>query len=377
MLSVGLNALHLVPGETGGSELYARRLVAALSALEEDAPRLVMFVPTEAVASVTAEPWAENVEIVRVPVRARSRVRRVLAEQTLLRGAVTKSGIDLLHNLFTTAPALPGVPQVTTIHDVIYKRIPEAHAGLLTYGMRVLVPLAARRSRRVITVSQAAKNDIVNLLGVPADKVDVTPNGPGLPLSTSPPTPVELRRRFDVGDAPLLLTVSAKLPHKNRARLFDAFARLEATAEPVLVVPGYATQFEDELRSHAASLGLDKRVRFTGWLDDATLDGLYRAADCFVFPSLAEGFGLPVLEAMVRGTPVVCSRIDPLVEVAADTALYFEPTDTQGLTRAIETILDDADLRRRLADAGRKRAKEFSWAKTAEATIASYERAVA
>ena len=200
-LAVGLNALHLVPGETGGSELYARRLVGALAALEES-PRIVVFAPNEAVASLAAEPWAERVEIVRVPVQARRRVRRVLAEQTLLRRAIAGSGVELLHNLFTTAPALPGVPQVTTILDVIYKRFPETHAGLLSYGMRLLVPLAARRSRRVLTLSQAAKDDIVRFLHVPADKVDVTYLGPALQEDETVserrrPPPARARRSAD------------------------------------------------------------------------------------------------------------------------------------------------------------------------------------
>jgi glycosyltransferase involved in cell wall biosynthesis len=375
-LAVGLNALHLVPGETGGSELYARRLIGALRTVES-APRLVVFAPNEAVTSLATEPWAESVEIIHVPVRARRRVRRVLAEQTILRRAIAASGIDLLHNLFTTAPALPGVPQVTTILDVIYKRFPETHPGLLTYGMRVLVPLAARRSRRVLTLSQAAKNDIVRFLGVPADKVDVTPLGPGLPVVGSAVAPGELRKRFDLGSAPLVLTVSAKRPHKNLERLFEAFAKVSVSRGPVLVVPGYSTAFEDELRAVANDLGLATRVRFTGWVDDATLDGLYRAADCFVFPSLDEGFGLPVLEAMLRGVPVACSRIGVLEEVAGEAALYFDPTDVADIAKAIEAVLVDGDLSERLRKGGPERARMFSWGATAAETLASYERALA
>jgi glycosyltransferase involved in cell wall biosynthesis len=268
------------------------------------------------------------------------------------------------------------VPQVTTIHDLIYKRFPEAHAGLLTYGMKVLVPIAARRSRRVLTISEAVKADIVSLLGVPADRVDVTPEGPGLPVSSNPPTPTELRRRFELGSAPLILTVSAKRPHKNLERLFEAFALLDQSQGPVLLVPGYATVFEDEIRARARDLGLDGRVRFTGWLDDDTLDGLYRAADCFVFPSLAEGFGLPVLEAMLRGVPIACSRIGPLEEVAGEAALYFDPTDVGDIARAIESLLTDAALRDRLRSAGFERAKPFTWETTAAETLASYERAL-
>jgi glycosyltransferase involved in cell wall biosynthesis len=375
MLAVGLNALHLVPGETGGSELYARRLIGALAALERS-PRIVVFAPSEAVASLAAEPWAERVEIVRIPVQARRRVRRVLAEQTVLRRAIASSGIELLHNLFTTAPALPGVPQVTTILDVIYKRFPEAHEGLLTYGMRLLVPLAARRSRRVLTLSQAAKDDIVRFLHVPADKVDVTYLGPALQEDQTVSSD-DVRRRLELGGAPIVLTVSAKRPHKNLERLFQAFRDVRTEPEPVLVVPGYPSFHESELRARADALGVGRRIRFTGWLEDEVLDGLYRAASCFVLPSLAEGFGLPVLEAMVRGTPVACSRIGPLEEVAGDAALYFEPTATEDMAAAIHSILADADLCERLVHAGRQRARKFSWELTAEATIESYERALA
>ena len=306
-VSVGLNALHLVPGETGGSELYARRLIGALAALEEGLHGWSCSHRTRRCFRSADEPWAERVEIVHIPVQARRRARRVLAEQTALRRAVARSGVELLHNLFTTAPILPGVPQVTTILDVIYKRFPETHAGLLSYGMRLLVPLAARRSRRVLTLSESAKDDIVRYLPVAADRVDVTYLGPALSEDQTV-SEDDVRRRLELGDAPIVLTVSAKRPHKNLERLFEAFRGVRAKPEPVLVVPGYSTIHEPELRARADALGAGGRIRFTGWLEDDLLDGLYRAASCFVFPSLAEGFGLPVLEAMVRGTPVACSN---------------------------------------------------------------------
>jgi glycosyltransferase involved in cell wall biosynthesis len=375
-LSVGLNALHLVPNETGGSELYARRLVGALAAAAE-APRLVLYAPREAAVSLGAEPWAEAVEIVTISVQARSRLRRVLAEQTLLPRAVRRGRIDLLHNLFTTAPALPGVPQVTTILDVIYKRFPEAHPGLLTHGIRLLVPLAARRSRRVLTLSHAAKDDIIRFLGVPASRIDVTHLGPGLEPVASPVPEAQLREQFGLGSRPIVLAVSAKRPHKNIERLAEAVARLDGDEAPILLVPGYATVFEDELRARAESvLGAD-RVRFTGWVDDATLEGLYRAATVFAFPSLAEGFGLPVLDAMLRGLPVACSDSTSLPEVGGDAVLYFDPNDVASIAGALRRVLTDAELRQRLARRGLEQARRFSWAATAHATLAAYERALA
>ncbi len=139
----------------------------------------------------------------------------------------------------------------------------------------------------------------------------------------------------------------------------------------MLVVPGFATQFEPELERRAG-----ERVRFLGWVDDATLDGLYRAATAFVLPSLAEGFGLPVLEAMLRGTPVACSRTSSLPEVAGDAAEYFDPLDVDEIAATLERLLADSELRDRLRTAGLARAANFSWETAAVATLASYERAL-
>jgi glycosyltransferase involved in cell wall biosynthesis len=294
----------------------------------------------------------------------------VLAEQTLLPAAARRSKIDLLHNLLNTAPAVPGVPQVSTILDVIYKRYPETHAGVLAWGVALLVPLAARRSRRVITISQSSKADIIEFLGIEAERIDVTPLGPGL-APTKPVPEAELRQRFGLGDAPILLTVSAKRPHKNLVRLIDAIERVRADPPPVLVAPGYHTTFEAAYRRQAGV-----RVRFTRWLDDNELEGFYRSASCLVFPSLAEGFGLPVLDAMARGLPVACSDATSLPEVAGDAALYFDPTDVDAIARAIEVMLADTCLRERLRHAGPQQAAKFSWIRTADATYESYKRAL-
>jgi glycosyltransferase involved in cell wall biosynthesis len=338
-----------------------RRLAPAL--LREDV-RLTIFCGREAYPSLAEE--LDRAEVVRLPVTARSRVRRVLAEQTLLPGAARRAGIDLLHNTLNTAPAIAGLPQVTTIHDVIYKRFPET-AGLLNAGVAVLVPLAARRSSRVLTDSEASKEDIVRFLGVEPARIDVVALGPGIPMPAEPVPEAELREQLGLGDAPLVLTVAAKRPHKNLARLIDAVGRL--SEDVILVVPGFETQFEDELRRRAG-----ERVRFLGWVDDRTLDGLYRAATCFVLPSLAEGFGLPVLEAMLRGTPVACSRISAIPEVAGEAAVYFDPLDTGEIAAAVGRLLGDDQLRDCLREAGLKQAETFSWEAAAAATIASYER---
>ena len=372
-LKVGLNLLHLVPGQTGGSEMYARRLIPAL--LDGDGLDLVLFASREGAPALRAEPWAGNAEIVELPVSGSSRGRRVLAEQTLLPRAARRAGIDLLHNLFTTAAVAPGVPQVTTILDLIYKRFPEAHSGVRSLGMRMLVPLSAKRSTRIIAISEATKSDIVSLLGVDPSHVDVTYLAPGLGDAVDPAPEAALRERHSLGESPIVLSVSAHRPHKNLERLIDAIAVLERPF--VLVVPGYETRWEDEFAAHVRRRGVQERVRLIGWLGDAELEGLYASATCMAFPSLAEGFGLPVLEAMARGLPVACSNATSLPEVAGEAALYFDPLDLPAMTGAIERLLGDAELRERLAAAGREQAARFTWERTAEGTRRSYERALA
>jgi glycosyltransferase involved in cell wall biosynthesis len=203
-----------------------------------------------------------------------------------------------------------------------------------------------------------------------------------VPLATTVPrhgdatAESELRARLDVGERPLVLSLSAKRPHKNLTRLLRALAELEPARRPALVVPGYPTPHERELRRLAAALGIADLVRFPDWLPARDLEGLYRAAACMVFPSLYEGFGLPVLEALARGVPVACSDRSSLPEVAGDAALLFDPEDVGAIRAAMERLLGEPRLAERLRAAGRERAARFTWERTAELTVASYRRAL-
>ena len=366
-MRVAYNLLHLVPGETGGAEFYARRLLPALREADTGL-EMTLFVG----GAAASEDWGDGVEVVPLRFDPTSRVRRVLAEQTLLPRAIRDSAPDLLHNLFNTAPAVTPVPQVTTIHDVIHHRHPDS--GLLALGLKAAIPLAARRSSRILTVSEASKTDIVRFLGVAADRIDVAPNGPGIREDVAGVAPDEVRRRFEVGNAPLIVTVAPSKPHKNIPRLVEALALLPHV---VLGIPGYPAGGDAELDDLAEHLGLADRLRRPGWVDEATLDGLYRAADCFVFPSLAEGFGLPVLEAMIRGVPVACSNATSLPEVAGEAALYFDPTDVEAIAVSVRRLLEDEELADELRAAGRERARRFSWEKAAARTLACYRKVVA
>jgi glycosyltransferase involved in cell wall biosynthesis len=368
---VGLNLLYLVPGETGGMETYAVRLVPELAAARPDL-ELVAFVNREALDARGERAFGPRVRIVPVRVSGRSRVQRAGAEQLLLPRLLRRHGIQLLHSLGGTAPRRPGMASVLTLHDLIYARHPEAHTKLMALGMRALVPLAARSADRIIAVSEATKAEIGRVLDIPSDRVDVVYEG-GRPLGPATPES-ELRARLRLDDAaPLVLSVSARRPHKNLSRLLQAFAGL--AEGPLLVLPGYPTPFEGELAAEVARLGLGRRVRLLGWVSEEDLEALYLAARCFVFPSLAEGFGLPVLEAMERGLPVACSDASSLPEIAGDAVRYFDPRDVTQMRRAIAELLEDGAMRARLAAAGRDRARLFSWERAAAETVAVYEHA--
>ena len=203
----------------------------------------------------------------------------------------------------------------------------------------------------------------------------MVPLGLGAVRRTEPAPVDAVRERLELGERPVLLTLSAKRPHKNLLALIDALAAIPAERRPVLVAPGYPTAHEQELRGRAASLGIAADVRFPAWVSTAELETLWRLARAFVFPSLYEGFGLPVLEAMARGVPVTCSDASSLPEVAGDAALLFDPRSERAIREAIELILGDEALATRLRERGLARAAEFTWRRTAELTLASYARA--
>jgi glycosyltransferase involved in cell wall biosynthesis len=239
--------------------------------------------------------------------------------------------------------------------------------------MGVLVPLAARRSDRVIVPSANTRDDLVRLLRVPPAKIDVVPLGVAMP-SGQASDEAEFRARLRLQDRAVVLTASAKRPHKNLLRLLDAWVLIPPESRPILVLPGYPTHHEAQLRDRAARLGLQADTRFIGWIARDELDDLYAMASCFVFPSLYEGFGLPVLEAMARGVPVACSNRGSLAEVAGQAALTFDPESEHAIATAVREILGDPATASRLRAAGYEQARKFSWSATARATLRTYER---
>jgi glycosyltransferase involved in cell wall biosynthesis len=356
-------------------EVVARELIPALLAAAPPGMRFTAFINREAAAERSG-PWGEILPAVTVPVNARNRVQWVLGEQTLLPPLAARRRVRLLHSLASTAPLWGPFTRVTTVHDLIYAHFPEAHTGLREKGMSVLVPQAARRSERVMADSSSTREDLVKLVGIPPERIDVVPLGLGS-LQREAPTPEqELRTRFQLGERRIVLSLSAKRPHKNLSALIGALARLAPAERPLLVLPGYGTWHEDELRRRVEQAGLVDDVRLCGWVSTADLEGLWGIAEAFIFPSLYEGFGLPLLEAMARGVPVACSNTSSLPEVAGEAALLFDPREETQIAEALRRILTDGELRGRLRALGRARAQLFTWERTARLTLESYSKAL-
>jgi glycosyltransferase involved in cell wall biosynthesis len=310
-----------------------------------------------------------------VPVNARSRPQWVLGEQTLLPVLARRQRVELLHSLANTAPGWGGFRRVLTVHDLIYARFPDTHAGLRALALRLLVPLAVRRSARVMADSQSTREDLIELLGAAPGQVDVVPLGLGSIRRHEPLGEAQVRARFELGERPVLLSLSAKRPHKNLAALIGALARIPAEHRPLLLIPGYPTDHEAELRQRASAVGVQEDVRFLSWVSAEELEGIWALARAFVFPSLYEGFGLPVLEAMARGVPVACSNASSLPEVAGDAALLFDPTDEPAIAQAMSRLLQDTVLCKELRQRGAERAREFTWERTARLVLESYASA--
>src|SRR3954467_11885043 len=287
-MRLGLNLVFLVPGHTGGMETYARELIRGL---HEVAPEIEMttFVSREG-AAATGEPWLELCKPVTVPVNSTSRVGWVRGEQLHLPGLAKREGVELVHSLATTGPGRGAFRRVVTVHDLIYKVHPEAHFGLISLGMGVLVPLSVKRATRVIAVSQSTRDDVVRYLKVAPGRIDVVPNGVGTPPDVEPRPEPQLREELGAGERPIVLCTSAKRPHKNLMRLLDALASIPAERRPLTVLTGYPTQHAHGLRGPGRKRGIEDDIRILGWVGQDLLEGLYGAATCLVFPSLYEGF---------------------------------------------------------------------------------------
>jgi glycosyltransferase involved in cell wall biosynthesis len=369
-LRLGLNLAFLVPGESGGRETYARELTTTIADLRPEL-EITSFVNRE-----TADAdgfWREAGRVVRMPVSARSRTAWAWGETVAVRVAAARAGIDVLHSPANFGPTGGAFARVLTLHDVLFRSHPELVPLAGRLGTEALLPRAARRADRVITVSQAARAEIEARLHVDAARIEVIPNGVAAPAGGDRTAG---RRLAGAGERPVALSVASHLPHKNLAALLAGLAVMDPAERPVLVLAGHGTD-APELASAASELGVHEDVRSLGAVSPAQLEDLYSAAAVAVSATRHEGFGLPVLEAMARGVPVACPDLPVLREVAGTEVLWLDPGDPRSVAAALRRALSGGAAIDGLRAAGRERAGRFTWRAAAERTLEVYDAALA
>ena len=364
-LSIGVNALYLIPGHVGGTEIYLRSLLAAL-AEADSVNRYFVFTNRETEGGLV--PGKPNFQVVPQPVRATLRPARILWEQAGLPIAALRRGLDVMLNPGFTMPLAAHCPQVTVFHDLQHKRHPEYFRWFDLPFWRFLLFWSAHMSRLVVAPSPTTAADLMHYYRLPKNKVRVARSGVDAVFFE-----LGKRRRPE----PLLLSVCTLHPHKNLDALLRAFADFRRhRPEFRLIVCGLRGFYTTALLALRASLGLQDSVEFPGWIPREDLHDLFTRAWAFFYPSLFEGFGLPVVEALAAGIPTACSAIPPLSTIVGSAAVKFNPRDPKALANAMLSVVTDEALRARLAEEGPRRAAEFSWRETAEAVLAALREVV-
>lgn len=301
-------------------------------------------------------------------------------EQTQVAPVARSVAYDIWHSQHYAMPffGVPG-PIVLTLHDLIPLVKPQYWSGPSRWLYRWMHRLALRAAARIITPSIATQTDLIRLFGVKPDRIRVVPEAVDdrfRPASIDQVTALKSKYQLPV---PYLLYVGINKPPKNLVRLIEAYARVvqqNSNFAYDCVVAGAWDDRYPQAQQRSGELGLADRVHFIGSIADADLPALYSSADVFVTASLYEGFGLPILEAMACGTPVISSRASSLPEVIGDAGLLFDPTDVEAIAIAIQQIASDSQLRMNLKQRGFDRAKQFTWAQAADRTIEVYQEAI-
>lgn len=363
---------HSVGAQLAGNESYIANLIEALAEIDAE-NRYTLYVTKRAAADRFANRWPNfavrstlpHTPLVRIPLTLSAELRR--------------KPVDLLHVQFT-APPFPPCPTVVSIHDLSFEHLPQTFKRRSRTQLRLTVRHSARTATRVLASSEYTRRDLISTYGISPELITVTPLAapPHFEPITVATELERVRQKYGISEE-YILSVGSIQPRKNLARLIAAYARLRGSGPtgklPQLVLVGKRAWLYDETIRTIAELGVSEFVILTGYVPEAELPALYSGALCFVYPSYFEGFGLPPLEAMKCGTPVVVGNRTSLPEVVGDAALLVDPFDVAAITDAITALIDNSDLRTRLRLKGLEQAQKFSWQRTARMTLEAYRQA--
>lgn len=357
----------LQAGNRSGTGRYTAELIKALAALD-NAPELTCLWPEDVVAPVSGK----NVDLVRC---AADFVRRFRREQWETARLAQKYGADVVHYPASVAASAGPVPMVVTVHDLCYKTHPEWFSRSRALYYNAFLGAGIRRATRIIADSHATAEDIKRFYGIPESRIDVVPLGVDACFQPADETARErVRREYPLPES-YFLFVGTLEPRKNLPRVLEAWLRLGDDA-PDLVIAGRIGWKTDLERLLPDRDDLRRRLHCLGHVSQDLLPALYSEALVFVWPSLMEGFGLPPLEAMACGTPVITSNCSSMPEVVGEAALTADPQNVPALAGAMRALVEDGNLRASLREAGLARAAIFTWKRTAEMTLAVYESAL-
>lgn len=363
---------HSVGTGLAGNETYAANLVEALAGVDGE-NRYTLYVTREEAVRRFEGRWPNF------------RVRRTLPHTPLVRIPLTLSRelrrrpVDLLHVQYTAPPLAP-CPVVATVHDLSFEHLPETFKRRSWMQLRLTVRRTVRRAARVIAPSEFTRRDLVETYGLAPERVSVTPlAAPPAFRRVLDETEIARVRHIYGITGPYILAVGSIQPRKNLARLVEAYADLRRAGLsdklPQLVLVGKQAWLYGETLRAVERERVGGRTIFTGYVSESDLPALYTGALCFAYPSYFEGFGLPVLEAMQCGAPVLAGDRTSLPEVVGDAGLLVDPFDTRAIAAALKRLIDDVELRAALSVKGLERASRFDWRETALSTLHVYHSA--
>lgn len=371
-MRIGLSAYLLHSGSSyraAGVSTYVAELLAHLPSAAPDLSLTAFVAP--------AAPPTPGIRQIVSPVPTQRALVRIPWEQVALPVEAAVRALDVLHGTVNVVPFVTAAPSVVTVHDLSFLRLPERFPRAKVLYLTLAVRASVGRARRVIAVSENTRRDLIELLDVPEEKVDVVYSGVNTRFQPLDPDCVRTLHQA-YGNRPFILYVGTLEPRKNLDVLIRAYARAREDGIPHrLVLAGGGGWMYDSLFTLVRALGVEEDVHFAGYVAPADLPRWYNAADLFAYPSAYEGFGLPVLEAMACGTPIITTGGGALQEVAGKVGVTVEPGSVLSLQSAMTQVLEDATLRNKMRQAGLERARLFRWDRTAARTAEIYREVAA